>query len=85
MRPVTNTLDIVLYLKIFEYKIRKCSHNIGDLQFSIVPAAPEKSILIYRMNSLAPDEMMPELGRSLVHHEGLELIRHWIATMPGGC
>jgi hypothetical protein len=41
--------------------------------------------LIYRMNSLAPDEMMPELGRSLVHHEGLELIRHWIATMPGGC
>ncbi|MBV56568.1 MAG: SO2930 family diheme c-type cytochrome [Pseudohongiellaceae bacterium] len=57
----------------------------GDLQFSIVPAAPEKSILIYRMNSLAPDEMMPELGRSLVHHEGLELIRHWIATMPGGC
>lgn len=57
----------------------------GDLQYSIVPAAPEQSILIYRMNSLAPDEMMPELGRSLVHHEGVELIRHWIATMPGGC
>jgi uncharacterized repeat protein (TIGR03806 family) len=57
----------------------------GDLQYSIVPAAPEESILIYRMNSLAPDEMMPELGRSLVHHEGIELLRHWIATMPGGC
>ena len=57
----------------------------GDLQYSIVPAAPEQSILIYRMTSLAPDEMMPELGRSLVHQEGIELISHWIATMSGGC
>ncbi len=57
----------------------------GDLQFSIVPGAPDQSILIYRMNSQAPDEMMPELGRSLVHHEGIALIRHWIADMPGDC
>lgn len=57
----------------------------GDLQYSIVPGAPDQSILIYRMNSRAPDEMMPELGRSLVHHEGIALIRHWIADMPGDC
>jgi hypothetical protein len=29
--------------------------------------------------------MMPELGRSLVHAEGLALIRAWIAEMPGQC
>jgi len=57
----------------------------GNLQYSIVPGAPDQSILIYRMNSRAPDEMMPELGRSLVHHEGITLIRHWIADMPGDC
>ena len=57
----------------------------GNLQYSIVPGAPDQSILIYRMNSQAPDEMMPELGRSLVHYEGIALIRHWIADMPGDC
>jgi len=57
----------------------------GNLRYSIVPGAPDQSILIYRMNSRAPDEMMPELGRSLVHHEGIALIRHWIADMPGDC
>jgi hypothetical protein len=25
--------------------------------------------------------MMPELGRSIVHEEGVELIRQWIAAM----
>ena len=50
----------------------------GSLQYGIVPGDAEASILIYRMQSLAPDEMMPELGRSLVHEEGLELIRQWI-------
>jgi hypothetical protein len=26
--------------------------------------------------------MMPELGRRMVHHEGVELLREWIAAMP---
>ena len=29
-----------------------------------------------------PSMMMPELSRSLVHQEGLDLIRAWIAAMP---
>jgi len=29
--------------------------------------------------------MMPELGRSLVHEEGLKLIRDWISSIPGQC
>jgi hypothetical protein len=28
---------------------------------------------------------MPELGRSLVHGEGVALIREWIASLRGGC
>jgi hypothetical protein len=28
---------------------------------------------------------MPELGRNLVHYEGVALIREWISSMPGGC
>jgi hypothetical protein len=29
--------------------------------------------------------MMPEQGRNTVHREGLDLIRAWIAAMPGEC
>lgn len=53
----------------------------GDNDFDIVPGHPEKSITIYRMLSLDPGAMMPELGRSTVHSEGVELIREWIAAM----
>lgn len=57
----------------------------GNLRYGIEPGLPEKSILVYRMNSSESDEMMPELGRSLVHEEGVELIRDWISSMPGQC
>lgn len=57
----------------------------GDRLYAIVPSAPEQSIFIYRMQSTEPDEMMPELGRSLVHEEGVELIGQWIAASPGSC
>ncbi len=57
----------------------------GDLQYSIVPGAPERSILLYRLQSTKPDEMMPELGRSLVHTEGVALISRWISEMSGSC
>lgn len=57
----------------------------GDRLFAIVPGQPDRSILLYRMESTAPDEMMPELGRALVHDEGVALIRRWISEMPGAC
>jgi len=37
------------------------------------------------MESLDPGAMMPELGRSLVHEEGVELIIDWIEAMSGEC
>jgi len=57
----------------------------GGNQFSIVPGEADKSILVYRMASLDPGAMMPELGRSLVHSEGISLIKDWINSMSGSC
>ena len=57
----------------------------GSLLFNIHPGAPQRSILLYRMESAEPDEMMPELGRSLPHAEGIALLREWITAMPGDC
>jgi len=53
----------------------------GNLKFDIVPGKPNESILIYRMESLDPGIMMPELSRSLQHTEGVKLIRDWIKSM----
>ena len=54
----------------------------GGLAFDIVPGQPDKSILVYRIASTHPGIMMPELGKRLVHDEGVALIREWIAAMP---
>jgi len=32
-----------------------------------------------------PAIAMPELGRSAVHREAVELVRDWIAGLPGNC
>jgi uncharacterized repeat protein (TIGR03806 family) len=57
----------------------------GGLTYDIVPGQPDASILVYRINSTEPEIRMPELGRNLIHAEGLALIREWIAAMPGDC
>jgi hypothetical protein len=51
------------------------------LDYTIVPGQPEKSIMVYRMASTDPSIMMPELGRKLVHKEGVELVKQWIKEM----
>jgi hypothetical protein len=53
----------------------------GNLSYDIVPGKPEQSILHYRMASRDPGVMMPELGRQLTHHEGVELVRSWIQSI----
>ena len=57
----------------------------GGLPYDIVPGQPDQSILVYRMASSDPGEMMPELGRSIAHDEGVALMREWIAAMDGDC
>lgn len=53
----------------------------GNLKVGIEPGRPDASILVYRMASNEPGVMMPELGRTLTHDEGLALVRDWIAGM----
>jgi len=53
----------------------------GSLKYTISPGSPEKSIMIKRMLSKDPGIMMPELGRKLVHKEGVELVSQWIKNM----
>jgi len=49
--------------------------------YGIVPGKPDESILIHRISSTKLDVMMPELGRRLVHKEGVALVRDWISQM----
>jgi uncharacterized repeat protein (TIGR03806 family) len=57
----------------------------GGALFDIVPGQPDASIFLHRMASTEPDVAMPELGRALIHAEGVALIREWIASLPGAC
>ena len=57
----------------------------GNRSHDLVPSAPDQSIMIYRMETTNPGQMMPELGRALKHEEGVELLKDWIAEMNGGC
>jgi uncharacterized repeat protein (TIGR03806 family) len=58
---------------------------VGSLRFDIVPGRPDRSILIYRLESVRPKISMPALGRDVVHREGVALLREWIASLPGRC
>lgn len=53
----------------------------GGHLFSIAPGDPDASIMIYRLKSLEPGIAMPEVGRSTVHEEGVELLSQWIAEI----
>ncbi|NVJ99768.1 MAG: hypothetical protein HWE25_16575 [Alphaproteobacteria bacterium] len=53
----------------------------GGFAYDIAPGKPEESILIYRLNSTDPGVMMPEVGRTTVHEEGLDLLRDWIRSL----
>jgi uncharacterized repeat protein (TIGR03806 family) len=57
----------------------------GDRIHDIVPGKPDESILPFRLASTEGGVMMPELGRSTIHQEGVQLIRDWITAMPGHC
>ncbi|MGD9723044.1 MAG: SO2930 family diheme c-type cytochrome [Pirellulales bacterium] len=54
----------------------------GGREYGIVPGQPDESILMYRILSIDTGIMMPELGKRLIHKEGAELVREWIAAMP---
>jgi uncharacterized repeat protein (TIGR03806 family) len=53
----------------------------GGRLFGIVPGDPDGSILFYRVESIEPGVMMPELGRHLPDPDAVALLRDWIAGM----
>lgn len=50
----------------------------AGLDFAIAPGHPEASILVHRMASTEPGIMMPELGRTLTHAEGVALVSDYV-------
>ena len=54
----------------------------GGRPFNIVPGDPDRSILVYRMETEVVGEMMPLIGRSLADDLGVSLMRAWVAQMP---
>jgi uncharacterized repeat protein (TIGR03806 family) len=55
--------------------------GFDGLIYDIVPGNADSSVVIYRMNSNIKGVRMPGLGRSIVHKEGVELIRNWINSL----
>jgi len=54
----------------------------GNFIYDIAPGNADQSIMIYRLQSLDPGIMMPELGRTMVHREGVLLLKGWINSLP---
>lgn len=53
----------------------------GGRLYDVVPGQPDNSILVFRMESEDPGIKMPEVGKNLVHKEGVALVREWISSM----
>jgi uncharacterized repeat protein (TIGR03806 family) len=57
----------------------------GGRLVGVMPGHADQSILYFRMESNDPGVMMPELGRTVAHAEGLKLIKEWIESIDGSC
>ncbi len=53
----------------------------GGRPYDITPGDPDASITLFRMETTDPGSMMPELGRAVIHEEGVALIAAWIAQL----
>lgn len=47
----------------------------------ITPANINRSMLYYRLNTVDPAYRMPLHGRTVIHEEGIELIKQWINSL----
>lgn len=79
------------YAESDPYKVGVCKSPVaagpgsGGFHYDIVPGQPDQSIFTFRLASTDPKILMPQLGRTVVHEEGLRLVRDWIAGMNGTC
>lgn len=58
---------------------------IPNNPYIITSQDPNHSVMTYRMNSTISSEMMPPIGREIVHQEGKLIIRNWINSMTTSC
>ena len=56
-------------------------HGTGGREYDIVPGQPDKSIMLFRLESTDPSIMMPNVAKRLVPAEGVALVRDWIREM----
>lgn len=80
------------YAREFGTEVGECKPPVaagdgaGDMAYAIVPGDADASIVPFRMDSNELDIAMPEIGRSIIHTEGVALIRDWINAMePVDC
>ncbi|MDH4039591.1 MAG: hypothetical protein OEV88_02970, partial [Gammaproteobacteria bacterium] len=80
------------YFRPFGTAVGECKPPVaagggaGDLDYDIVPGNAAESIMHFRMDSNETAVRMPEIGRSIIHTEGVELIAQWINAMdPVNC
>ena len=57
------------------------NYNAPGLQYDIVPGNPDESILLYRMTQTEAPDVMPQIGRSINHDGGIEIIREYISNL----
>lgn len=84
----SNTGFHVEYWRDFASETQKhgvCKQPIAyggeGLGYDLEPGKPAESIIYDRMNSDEAKKRMPEIGRTLIHHEGVTLIGEWITRL----
>ncbi len=80
------------YYRPFGTEVGECKPPVaagegsGGLDYVIVPGDAAASIMDFRMDSNEPEVRMPEIGRSIIHTAGVQLLRDWINAMdPVDC
>lgn len=58
---------------------------IPNKPFVINGGNADRSELIYRINTTIGSEMMPIIGRTLIHTQGVQLMTDWINSLPANC
>lgn len=57
----------------------------GGRPYDIYPGKPERSIMLFRMNSNDPEIKMPELPLRTIDEFGVNLVTEWVTNMEGTC
>lgn len=79
------------YSRPFGFDVGECKPPVaagggsGGLDYVIVPGNAAESIMDFRMDSNETSVRMPEIGRSIIHTEGVALVRDWINSLSGSC